>query len=431
MVDGEDELDEGTYKGILHHILVIRSELAKKFWQQEIYIGVSIIDEYIFFSAKKTPNQICQKVISLFKDSYVGNAGFVLYPLHGFGIEQSSLFHKNTKLKRYLHFQNMGICISQQSNNFEVAAKRVSEMASKLGVLGKIDHSTLNHHTTVGAMNWFKSNPLMMVKIVSHTGSYYENQFIYALKIRIAAAFAAMLYAVGANRGCEVDSFASSASINNWETLDIKHYLIGEARNKKSIPVDLRRVPMNVAALDLARLSDLTLTLSPKTLNLAFLKSFKQRFGKALKTIEMGHLTHVNTTSGDKVRRRVFSRIVTAIDWYRQSFSVRVTDDEAVVALAVAFETLLTDAYGRGVSARINRRVAICLKGKRGVVKYISAVNSVMEARGAIVHNGSTMKKADVVKAQAAFALCFEDVVNRLHRLGTSLDAPIGKILEN
>jgi len=278
-------------------------------------------------------------------------------------------------------------------------------------------------------MLWLTRNPLMMVRIASHTGAYYENQFVYTLKIRIAAALAAMLYALGAERDYKVGRSASSASVNNWETLDIRHYLIGEAGDKKSAPVDLRRVPMNVAALDLARLSDLTLTLSSRTLGLNFLKSARQRLVPALKAVESGHLTHVNTLSHDKVRRKVFARIVTALDWYLQSFSARVTDDEAVVALAVAFETLLTDAYAPGVSARIQRRVRICLRRKHGIEDYLAAVVSVMEARGAIVHNGSTLREAEVIKAQAAFALCFEAVVAHLPHVGTSLDQPIGAML--
>ncbi|MGB3313171.1 MAG: hypothetical protein WBB85_02070 [Albidovulum sp.] len=45
-----------------------------------------------------------------------------------------------------------------------------------------------------------------------------------------------------------------------------------------------------------------------------------------------------------------------------------------------------------------------------------------MEARSEIVHNGSTVKDAEIIKAQAAFALCFEDITDRLPNLCRSLD---------
>lgn len=429
VLEGEDHLDGSTYRGLMHHMLNIRAEIAKVLWQAEIYVGISVIDEFVFRSAKNAPGAVAQNVISSLTNTQAGKAGFVLYPLHGFGIERPPLLQKDPALKPYLFFKNLGICLSPQCNDFEAAAQRVTAMATKIGVVGKIDSSDLRHHTSAGAMQWFTRNPLMLVKLASHTGDYYENQFIYTLKIRIAAALAAMLYALGTDRGHQVDSFVSSAAINNWETLDIRHYLIGEARTKNTEFVDLRRVPMNVAALDLARLSDLTLTLSSKTLESSFLKAAQRKIVPALKAIESGHLAHVNISSSDQVRRKVFARIVTALDWYRQSFSVRVTDHEAVVALAVAFETLLTDAYANGVRDRIERRTRICLRGKHGVSAYVAATLSVMEARGAIVHNGSTTKIADIIKAQAAFALCFVDLVDRLPNLAQTLDQPVARIL--
>ena len=429
VIDGEEHLGRSDYSGLLHHMLAIRSEIAKTLWQGEVYVGVSIIDELIFQSAKNAPGGVVQDVLSFLTNSHAGKAGFVLYPLHGLGIEQSPILQSDPELRSLLHFPKMAVCLSSQTNDFERAAERVSEMASKLGVVGRISPSDLRHHTNAGAMGWFTRNPLMMVKIASHTGAYYENQFVYTLKIRIAAALAAMLYALGAHRGYQVDAFVSSGSVNNWQTLDIRHYLIGETRGSKSAPVELRRVPMNVAALDLARLSDLTLTLSAKTLKLPFIKAAQRRLVPALKIVESGYLSHVNITSQDKLRRRVFGRIVTALDWYRQSFSARVTDDEAVVSLAVAFETLLTDFYAPGVSKRIERRVRICLKGKRGGSDYIAGIVSVMHARGSIVHNGSSADEADIIKAQAAFALCFEAVIGRLSQLGKSHSQPIAEML--
>lgn len=431
VVEGEEQIEKSDYGGLLHHMLALRSELVKTLWKEEVYVGVSVIDELILQSAKNTPGAVAQGVISFLTKNHAGKPGFVLYPLHGLGIEIPPILKKDPELKPFLHFSAMGVCLSPQTNDFERGAERVSAMASRLGVAGRVEPADLRHHTEAGAMSWFTRNPLMMVKISSITGAYYENQFVYTLKIRIAAALAAMLYALGVHSGHKVDAFASSGRVNNWQTLDIKHYLIGETRGSKHTPVELRRVPMNVAALDLARLSDLTLTLSSKTLKLSFIKTTQKRLVPALKVVENGYLSHVNIKNSDKVRRRVFSRIVTALDWYRQSFSARVTDDEAVVSLAVAFETLLTDYYAQGVSNRIERRASICLKGKNGISDYITGITSVMHARGSIVHNGSSADEADIIKAQAAFALCFEAVIGRLSKLGANHSQPIADMLED
>ncbi|WP_211236026.1 HEPN domain-containing protein [Leisingera aquimarina] len=426
---GEDVLDERTFRGLSHNLMIIRAALARELWKAEVYVGVSIVDELVFQAAKNRPGGIVQDVLSFLTTSNAGKPGFVLYPLHGFGIGTATPFQWVGDADAFLHLRSMDVCLAPQTNDFGSTHKLLSKMASRLGVSGKIDASDLAHHTRAGTMDWMTSNPLMMVKLASHTGAYFENQFIYTLKIRISSALTAMLYALAADRGEKVSDFNTTARVNNWETLDIHHYLIGEARKKKSEAVDLRRVPMNLAALDLARLSDLTLSLGADTLRLSFMRDAQRRLTQALKLVEIGHLEHVNTTSKDRVRSKVYARVVTALDWYRQSFSARVTDDEAVVALAVAFETLLTDAYAPGVSARVRKRIRICLKGKHGIDDYVDAVRSIMEARGEIVHNGSTIKEVAVIKAQAAFALCLEDVASRLPNLGRSLDQPVGKML--
>lgn len=429
VVEGEDNLDKSTYNGILYHATMLRAEILKALWSNEIYIGMSIVDELIFNFSKDLTAPTSSQVLQYLTTTQAGTAGFVLYPLHGVGLETQPMFGVDDSIKSYILFKSIGACLTSQSNDFETAFDQIATMASKLGVSGRVPRDTLRHFLDSRSMNWITRNPLLMVKIASHTGSYYENQFIYTLKIRLASSLAVMLHAVAAYQGVIVDKFSSSATTNNWETLDIRHYLVAETRQKRSLPLEFRSVPMNLAAMELARLSDLTITLSSKTLAQSRFARTKGRLTAALKIVEAGHLAHVNATSPDKVRRRIFSRIVTALNWYRQSFGSRVSDDEAVVALAIAFETLLTDHYAGGVRDRVRRRVAICLKGRHGVTKYLEAVTAIMEARGAIVHHGSTVKVADRTSAQVAFAYCFEAIVDRLPSLGNRLDQPIGDLL--
>ncbi|MGV7035039.1 hypothetical protein [Methylobacterium symbioticum] len=153
----------------------------------------------------------------------------------------------------------------------------------------------------------------LLVRLSSHTGAYYENQFIYPLKIRVAAALVVMLHALSVDAGITVDKIKSSAEVSNNETLDIRHYLIGEATLADK-PLSLSRVPMNVAALELARLSDLAVTLNTRTLARSELRALEQRLTPTLRAVEQGYLRYVNLTSGERVHSRVIRRLVTAID---------------------------------------------------------------------------------------------------------------------
>jgi hypothetical protein len=135
-------------------------------------------------------------------------------------------------------------------------------------------------------------------------------------------------------------------SCQQFSTLDIRHYLIGEGLPNRNIST--RRVPMNVSPLDLVRLSDVAATISTAAMATSRMKRFETQIVAALKTVERGYFQHVNLTSKSKVQARFYKRLVTALDWFRQSFGSHANESEAVVALAVAFEILLTDSYQPG-----------------------------------------------------------------------------------
>lgn len=109
---------------------------------------------------------------------------------------------------------------------------------------------------------------------------------------------------------------------------------------------------MNVSAVELARLSDVAAVISTHEFSTARMKRLSAAIVMALKTVERGYFRHVNLSSKDEVQKRLYRRFVTALNWYRQSFGSLVNESEAVVAIAVAFETLLTDAYQKGVAER-------------------------------------------------------------------------------
>ena len=420
-------MPSNTYSGLMYHLLAVRQELSHILWRDEIFVGASVIDEVVFQVAKADPRHTYRDTHAWLLRQGAARAGFVLYPLHGFGLSTSP-FPWDGPSRDHVYFPHLGVGFSAQAHTIDGTFARLSHLARRLGISAKLPYDRFLHYHH-GWMKWLTSNPIMFVKIASHTGTYYENQFIYTLRIRIASAFMAMLHALASDRADGEPTQYSTARLNNWQTLDIRHYLVAEAPLNGSSELEVRRVPMHLRPIDLARLCDLTITLDSAALRLPFVRTMTRKLLRASKAVEIGHLTHVNGYSRDKIRKHLYARIVTALDWFRQSFGSRSTNDEAIVALAIAFETLLTDHYAPGVAARVTRRIRICLRGRHGVAEYADAVSSVMKNRGAIVHTGSTLDNADLLKAQAAFALCFHALVTKLSILGTSPDHPIGNLL--
>ena len=427
LVTDETELSEDERTAIEHHILNLRAAIARALWSHEIYVGRSILDNFILGAGKAGGGNIVSRVITDLAKAGAERPGFVVYPLTSFGMKIPTLFDRTSSLCNWVAFPRAGYAVSGQQHSVKAAHERLCEMAVALGIKQRILFEDVRHSATHAT--WLARNPLMLVRLTSHTGDMYENQFVYSLKIRTAASCLLMLHALSVEKSGPVYIFHATSNVNNWETLDIRHYLIGE--NISGRPMGLRRVPMNVSALELARLSDVAAVISTDELSTARMKRLSTAIITALKTVEQGYFRHVNLSSKDKVQKRLYKRFVTALDWYRQSFGSRVNESEAVVAIAVAFETLLTDAYQRGVADRIERRLGLCLKGVPGVGSYKQAVLALYHARSEIVHSGSLGQQANLVAAQAAFARCFHMLISRLDGWTPVADEPIRDLLND
>jgi hypothetical protein len=351
--------------------------------------------------------------------------GFVLYPLTSFGMKMPGLFQPDPALKDFIVFRSAGFAASTRVHSVKAGYRRLAEMAHALGIRGKIDRWDIEHFAH--SATWLGRNPLLLVRLTSHTGDMYENQFVYQLKIRSAASALLMLHALSLESQGPVEKFRSSLHVNNFQTLDINHYLIGEGLPTGTIST--RRVPMNISPLDLARLSDVAATISTEAMATSRMKRLETQIVAALTAVERGYFQHVNLTSKSKAQARFYKRLVTALDWFRQSFGSHANESEAIVALAVAFETLLTDHYQKGVAERIGRRVGICLKGFPGVSEYKRSVFEIYYARGSIVHTGELGQAANVTKAQAAFARCFCSIASRLASWTPTSNDPMRSLL--
>jgi hypothetical protein len=405
----DERLDQSVVAGVTHHILQLRQILARHIWPGEIYVGRSLLDNAILHQAKTGQPGILQRVIGVLDAAGAELPGFVVYPLTGFGMELP-FFGLDPALKGEAVFRKAGFAVSTQTNSVGEAIASVQRLARALGIRDRISAQDLRHYAF--SARWFGKNPLMIARLMSHTGDMYENQFVYTLKIRLAAAHLLMLSVLSRQAVGEPDRYRTSRGVNNFATLDIAHYFIGEALPGRSI--ELLRVPMNVSPLDLARLSDVPAMLSTRTLATAPLKRHERSITRALATIEGGYFRHVSISSNSKPEARLFQRLMTAIDWFRQSFSARANEAEAIVAIAVAFETLLTDQYFPGVVKRLQRRIGLCLKGVPGVRDYQDSIQRLYEARGAIVHTGEPKHLVDVAMAQVAFTRCLCAVAERI-----------------
>ncbi|MDH4744928.1 HEPN domain-containing protein [Sphingomonas sp. NPDC092331] len=425
LVTDEKKLSAKDRQAIEHHILQLRAAIARTLWSNEFYIGRSLLDDYILHIAKNGSGDVPACVIAGLAAAGADRPGFVLYPLTGFGMEMPGIFAKDSKLRSEAVFKKAGFAVSTQSNSFDAAVASIERMARGLGVKQRIDKSDFRHFAYTA--KWFGKNPLMLVRVTSFTGDMYENQFIYSLKIRVAAANLLMLHCLSQEAVGPLDRHHNSSFVNNFETLDIAHYLIGEAIRGR--PMSTRRVPMNVSQLELAKLSDVAATLSTSALATSRMRRLAPKVTQALNTVERGYFRHVNLATHSKPENRLYRRLLTALDWFRQSFSARANEAEAIVALAVAFETLLTDQYAPAIAERLRRRIGICMKGVPGLASYQASVLAIYYARSSIVHTGEPDHAIDIHRGQVAFTRCFCAIAERLTTWTPAANNVMGDLL--
>gem|GEM_PF-765585 len=425
LVTDESILSEKDRDAIAHHILQLRAALARSLWSHEVYVGRSLLDDFVLQAAKDGAGDVPNRVITDLGVAGVELPGFVLYPLTGFGMEMPPILSRTSNLRAEAVFRKAGFAVSTQTNSIETAVRSVQRLARALGIKQRIEPFDLQHFGR--SARWFGRNPLMLVRLTSHTGDMYENQFVYTLKIRFASAHLLMLHALSLEAEGRIDRYKTSSFVNNFSTLDIAHYAIGEARRGKAIRTE--RIPMNVSPLELARLSDVAAVLSTDALATPRMKRHEHRITAALQIVERGYFKHVNLASKAKPENRLYRRLVTALDWYRQSFSARANESEAIVAIAVALETLLTDQFAPGIGPRLSRRIGICMRGVRGVGAHRESIGALYKARSEIVHAGAADHAIEIQRAQVAFIGCFCAIAERLPTASIAANNAMGVLL--
>jgi len=323
-----------------------------------------------------------------------------------------------------------GVGITAQTNSMDSTFSFLEDVRCRFGIRKCIPRDLVEHFVRSRSLAWVKRNPLLAIHIRSFTGDYYENQFVYILKLRLRTAMIMMLAALERRRETNpIMWLGSTRAVNNFQTLDIRHYLTFETTPGGRKNMLARCVPMNATLVEMARLSDLNVQVDPKYW---VSKRAARRLGQlasAISTVEKGYLTHVVAERSETVRSRVFRKLVLSLQSFRRSYVSGYKSSESIIALAVAFETLLTDSYAPGVIKRIRDRVRRCLVGVRGTRKYQSAVYDLYACRSRAVHQGVTVIFDDMELAREAYVLCFQAVVSRLNRLPGASTAPIDELL--
>ncbi|MCU1255693.1 MAG: hypothetical protein JWM83_1992 [Candidatus Angelobacter sp.] len=417
-------------KGFEHHFNVVRKQILRVFRSHSIFIGGSIVDE-VLFSAIKDPAEAAPltAVLQIIQDSGIHKPGVVVYPLHSFGISGVGFIEALGKEKFDLIIPAAGLAVRAQTNSLEGTIQFLEEATKQLNVRRRIPSESLEHYDRMSVLRWLTHNPLLVVKVRTFSGEYYENQAFIVIKLKIATAIIFMLSALETGLGRKSDAWTGTRSVNNYQTLDIKHYIVFEPRPRSSIAFESKRVPMNVSPTELAELTAVPVSISRGTWMRR--KKFIQEICTALLKVEEGYLKAFLDQKDNSPLSRTYRKLFSSLTYFRRSFRLTADPGEAYVNLAVAFEVLLTDSYAKGVEARIQKRLRTTLTGVKGNRALNYAAKGLYKARSEVVHTGQTRTSVDVQRVRQAFIYAFVYVVNRLAVLSSTTCEPISNILDS
>ncbi|MGE0327255.1 MAG: hypothetical protein AB7K71_18380 [Polyangiaceae bacterium] len=416
-------VDDQLRKAVEHHMVLVRAQIARELWGRQLFIGVSVLDDLLFRAIVDGSSNPVLRTLELIRDNELHHPGFVVFPVHSFGLLGAGALHFFTKARIEFTSSAFGLVLSPQTNSLTATIALLDRAREAFGIRKAVPSGLLRHWFRSRSATWLTRNPLLIVKTQSFPGEYYENQFLLVSKLRQVTTLVSMLAALQPTVDERKESVWSSSTFNNFQTLDIRHYLV--LFNSPSSRHELKGdcVPMHLRAPALAELSDLGIELDPRHWRRR--KSLADRVYSAVNTVHDGYLRYSFGAQKEGVHGRVYRKLFEAMAFFRRSFQRTDMDWSAVVSLAVSFEMLLTDGYAQNVKARLLRRTRKLLRGVAGVRAYTKAVEDLYSARGAIVHAGSTQQSVDLQIARRAFVHAFVVMVEALPNLSATSQAPM------
>ncbi|MGB6875529.1 MAG: hypothetical protein WBD87_05795 [Candidatus Acidiferrales bacterium] len=131
-------------KGFEYHFIVVRNQILRVLRSHELFIGSSVIDE-LFFTAVKDhsePNPV-SAILRIIQGSGIHKPGFVIYPLHSFGVAGVGILETLGKQRFDFIIPYAGLAVRAQTNSLERTAQFLAEAAKQFGIARRIPTDSL------------------------------------------------------------------------------------------------------------------------------------------------------------------------------------------------------------------------------------------------------------------------------------------------
>ena len=412
-----------TAKALVHHVVAIRSVLARELWSRQLFIDTEIIDDLIFYAVRDgdDPDPI-HAVLARIRDARINRPGFLIFPVHSLGVMAGGLLLPFRRQSISFINADHGYALSPQTNSLTRSLEFLDGVRESFGIKKRIPVNLIRHWHRSRDTTWLERNPLLIVRTIQWPGSYYGNEWLLLSRLRASAGVLSMLSALQPHREEITARQFSSAMVNNWQTLDIHHYFaLYDWPNRKK-DLDGQCVPIHTSRIAVTELSNLPIEVDPRYWNRN--TDTGERVHAAMDKLYEAYLRQRFTRRRNDAVTRTVRRFFESVDYFRRSFHRSEDDFVGLVSLSTAFEMLLTDNYG-AVQQTLVKRTGLLLKGAPGTRTMQKAVGDLYESRSEMVHGGIRNTSTDVVAARRAYTLCFVTLADRLPSLSPKSLSPV------
>jgi hypothetical protein len=403
------------------HLDAVRNVIVEQLWRREIFIGSEVIDQLLFYAAKHPGHaDPLMATLTFLRNRRATRPGLILFPLHSLGILRAGLLRGDIKERAQFIHPDWGTALTPQTNAIRQTIDFLERARSAFGVHKPIDPELIRHwHRSRAA--WLEFNPMLAIRMTTQRGSYFDTEPLVLSRVRAATAQLAMVSTFQAGDPDRPSYLFSSSRTNNWETLDIHHYIVLWDNPGHPGTLDGDCVPIHSRGSRVVELSDLSIEIDP---NFRGRRATIAKIDSAVGEVYRGHLAHMFRRNRN-ARTRTYDRLFASLAYFLRSFHSGGRSWSAAVSLATAFEMVLTDSYSAGVGDRLVRRLALVLHGIVGKSDYVDALTALYEARSDLVHAGTDPTDLDLRTSQQAFVHAFAVVASRVRELPARTGSPM------
>lgn len=415
-------------KALSRQITALRGGIARELWARQIFIDAQILDELVFYVAREGhgPEPVAG-ALEWIRDARATRPGLLIFPLHSLGVLGAGLFRPSRGRVSFINAQR-GYAVTPQTNGLDRTLEFLDDARATFGIGQQLPQELLRHWHRSRSATWLERNPLLVLRTIHVPGSYYGSEWLLVSRVRATTGLLAMLAALQPERTDRSARLFSSRSMNNWQTLDIHHYLTLFAGIGRSRELDGQCIPIHASRTFVSELSDLAIDIDPAHWRRRDVLAAEVH--EAVEAVYADYLRAQSLQGRRDARQRTARKIFESMSYFRRSFQGSATSWSGNIALATAFEMLLLDGTPRGIRSELVRRARLLLKGMPGTQAMQTAVDDLYGSRNALVHAGDDEAEVDVGRAREAYVRCFVEIARRLPSLGRSrTDTPLGDLM--